>query len=963
MPIELVTGPANAGKAQVVLDAVRSRSARGEQPLLVVPTEADQTRYRRELAESGLVLGATVERFEGLLAEIVRRAALSEVPLGRFARARALAVAARELTGDLEHPAGAGLIRALGETLAELSASRVTPRRLRGALERSAGEHPRLERLCAAFETYERALARLARVDRETQVARALDELRRRPALWGATAVALYGFDSFTEIQLDAVETLGVVVDAPVIVSLAYEPGRISFVDRASTYERLRPRASTHTALQARAEYYAGRSRKALHHLERSLFTAQPRRIEADTAVSLLEGGGPRAELELVAGEVRALLEKGVAAQEIAIVHRAPETIAGLLSDVLDDFAIPHERRHGVRFSQTAIGRGLIGLLRCACDGGELGDLLAWMRTPGVIRRKALVDRLEARARRAGALSVAQARALWEAEHWPLERIDRVAQAYARGPLALLDVVAGELDGLFAEPRRRLASVLAREELAEASAFAAAGRALEELREVVRGWSELAPDLRELIGLLDDLEIAGGDPAQDGVVSVLDPLSLRARRVRMLFLCGMCEGVFPRPPRPRPLLAERERRELAIESGLVLPGERDALAAERYLLYAIASRPQERLTLSWHAADDDGAPLARSLFVDDVCDLFGGSLQASTRRRAAGAADWPGPDRPPETLVAPGERFQNGPIVPLRDERVLAALRGRELWSASGIEVWASCPVKWFVERWLDPGEIEPKPEPIARGGLAHAVLHETLERLRERTGSARLAPANVGLAKRILNEALADGEARHALSVAPERVPGARRRLQADLERYIEQAALVDSPLEPAHLELEFGFEGSALPALELGGGVMLRGRIDRVDVGPGGEAVVYDYKGRNAPPGGKWLDEGALQVALYMSAVERLLGKRVIGGFYQPLSGSKINARGVLDEDGGVELSCVRTDRMAGEEVEELLERCRGAALDAVEQARAGALEPRPAACAYNGGCSYPAICRCQP
>ena len=35
MGIELVTGPANAGKAQVVMDAVRRHLAHGDEPLLV----------------------------------------------------------------------------------------------------------------------------------------------------------------------------------------------------------------------------------------------------------------------------------------------------------------------------------------------------------------------------------------------------------------------------------------------------------------------------------------------------------------------------------------------------------------------------------------------------------------------------------------------------------------------------------------------------------------------------------------------------------------------------------------------------------------------------------------------------------------------------------------------------------------------------------------------------------------
>ena len=218
----------------------------------------------------------------------------------------------------------------------------------------------------------------------------------------------------------------------------------------------------------------------------------------------------------------------------------------------------------------------------------------------------------------------------------------------------------------------------------------------------------------------------------------------------------------------------------------------------------------------------------------------------------------------------------------------------------------------------LRADDLDPEPEPLARGGLAHAVLKDTFEGLRERTGSARLSGARLRLAKELLREALSTREAEFPLSAAPERRPGLRRRLEADLERYLEHAIEQESPLEPTYLELGFGFgdrpageaskEGrdpalpagladtAGLPALDLGEGLRLRGRIDRVDVAAGGgQAVVYDYKGRNAPPAAKWTEQGNVQVALYMRAVEELLGLEAAGGFYQPLSGGDLRARAV--------------------------------------------------------------------
>jgi len=969
MPITLVTGPANAGKAEVVMDAVRRHLAHGEEPLLIVPTRADVEHYLRELAAGEAAMGVRVERFAGLIAEVVRRAGVAEAVLGGLARERLLEQLAE---GATQRPAGAGYVSALGEILTELQVRRVTPARLERALQAwlaADGQGVSRVRLGGLFAEYHAALARLGRVDAEQRAVRALDALRERPAMWGRTPVLFYGFDDLTPLQLDAIETLGRVVGAQVTVSLSYEPGRTAFAGRAATFHALAPLAGEHRALERRADHYAPRSRAALSHLERSLFEPGATRAQAGSAVRLLEGGGERAELELIAHEISELLARGMVAEEIAVLVRPAGTSVDLLEEVLSAAAIPFSLSRRRRFADTALGRALIGLLRCTpaseveAPAGDLGDLLAWLRAPGVLKRPGLADSLEIGARRRGALTAAGARALWDERNWSIEVIDQLQEAQRRGPVALIDRAARELQRLFCAPRRAGAAVLAADELDEAAALAAGARALAELRELARIAPALAPaTAAALASSLAGVEFFSGQGAaapSQHAVAVLDPLALRARRVRALFVSGLQEGVFPGRGRPQPFLGEDERRRLAEVSGLRLGETQDALAAERYLLYAVLSRPQELLYLSWHVADDEGQPTSRSLFVEDVCDLFTEDLYDGRARRALGAVD---DARAPGAAAKPPS-----PQGSLRDERLLAGLRAR-VWSASSIERWIGCPVRWYVETMLAPGSFEPEPEPLARGGVAHEALRDTLAGLARETGTACPTPANLGLARELLASSLDVHEAARPLSAARERRLALRRRLHADLERYLEYAAASDSPLEPSELELGFGFdadderaEGSTLPPFELGGGVLMRGRIDRIDVDSAGAAVVYDYKGRKAAPAARWIRDGDLQVALYMRAVEQLLGLRVVGGFYQPLAGD-LRARGVLDGDAGLELECVQTDRVEHERMHELLEEALAGAREVAEQAGRGALEARPKTCAFMGGCLYPAICRCE-
>jgi ATP-dependent helicase/DNAse subunit B len=966
MGITLVTGPANAGKAEVLMDAVRRHLAHGQEPLLIVPTRTDVEHYLRELAGEAAAMGVRVERFEELLEELIRRAGIRAPALGELSRARLIAT----LDAGTRAEHRPGFLRALGELFADLQVRRVAPQRLAAALRAGLGDDGEALGfdLGGMYAEYHRRLQRLGRLDGEQRALRALDRLREQPALWRSTPVLFYGFDDLTTLQLDAIETLGRVVDADVTVSLAYEPGRTAFAGRASTLQALAPLAREHRELPPRFDHYAEGSRAPLAHLERSLFEPQAARADPAGAVELMQGGGERAELELIAARVAALLRDGMPAHEIAVIVRRPAAMAALVAEVFQAHGIPFAMPVRRPFGHTALGRPLVGLLRCVpgTDGAAPGtpaDLLAWLRAPGRLHRPELADQLELDARRHGLTQLDQVRRRWEERFFPLSAIDRLAQAQERGPGALADRAARELAFLFSAPRRGQAHVLGGGEMDEARALAGGRAALAELRELARFAAEAAPSTAaELAAVLADVEVNGGELAGPGLVAVLDPLQLRARRVRALFLSGMQEGEFPLRGRPEPLLGERERTRIAQASGLLLGEPHDVLAAERYLLYAMLSRPEERLTLSWHESDDDAGPLSRSLFVDDVCDLFEERLADERERRPLGAVDGVAGAPSLSSDMPAGGR--------LTDERVLSPLRER-VWSATSLEKWVGCPVAWFVERLLAPGRFEPDPEPFARGSLAHDALNATLSELGRQTGSTRVTPATIGLAGSILREALTEAEPRYLLSVSPQRALAIRRSLQADLERYLEHAAGLESSLTPREFELGFGFtaqdedqhgEPSELPAFDLGGGVRLRGRIDRIDVGTEGEAVVIDYKGAQAPRGKRWIADGNLQVALYMQAAEQLLGVRVVGGLYQPLRGRSITARGALLEDHQAAVDCTSTDRLTQEELDALLADALDAARAAAGEAGRGELEPRPNTCAWNGGCQYPTICRCE-
>jgi ATP-dependent helicase/DNAse subunit B len=438
--------------------------------------------------------------------------------------------------------------------------------------------------------------------------------------------------------------------------------------------------------------------------------------------------------------------------------------------------------------------------------------------------------------------------------------------------------------------------------------------------------------------------------------------------VRALFCLGLQEGVFPAAAKPEPFLGDDERRAINSASGLRLALHEDALNVERLFFYAAVSRPTDLLGLSWHAASDDGAPVVRSLLVDDVADLLADGWAQQPRRRELGAAGWPAAEAPTEREVA---RFSAAAAPPAQPAHIghltapaaLGPLRERHTWSASQLEVWASCPVKWFVERHLRPEALVPDPEPMIRGALAHRVLEVALSAL---AGDGGLAPERLPEARKLVRAAMEEHAEDYKISPNPERLRSALRRLEVDLVRYLEFAAHAGSAFAPSHFEVKFGMAEDPYPPLELDGGALrLAGRIDRIDVGVRGdgvqEAIVYDYKGKTATAQAKWLEEGKLQIALYLLAARHVLGLEPVGGLYQPLGGIEARPRGAILREADPGLDAFGTDRVDADRLQELLEACADAARTAVAEIRAGALEPAPERCAYTGGCAHPTICRC--
>ena len=318
-------------------------------------------------------------------------------------------------------------------------------------------------------------------VDQDLYAWGALKALReKRAASWGATPVFMYGFDDFTELEFRTIEELRPCTRMS-WCRCRSSPAGIAFkatATLASQAERDRGRGPAGGS--AVSDHYDKGSRAALHALERTLFEA-PAADPPDPgdAVRLHRAGGERAEVELCGAEVVAAT-RGRAAGDVAIVS----TIRPPTPRWWSRCSAPTRCR--TRWtahvpSPTAVSGGACSPCYACATKGTADDLLAYLRTPGLLASPAWPTGWR-RTCAAVAAHRRGARKLWEATpgRWPLADIDGCARR--RGPgawLQRLDLQAG--DGCSRPPTGPAAPLFASDELDDPRAFHAANAALAEM--------------------------------------------------------------------------------------------------------------------------------------------------------------------------------------------------------------------------------------------------------------------------------------------------------------------------------------------------------------------------------------------------------------------------------------------------------------------------------------------------
>jgi ATP-dependent helicase/nuclease subunit B len=976
VPLRLIAGPANAGKVELLLGRYLAalESPDGAEPVLIVPNRADVDRVELELlARRPALLGGTIGTFDDLFRRLAGGSADPRRQLGRAEQTLLVrrVVSGAELHGFARSAERAGFVDSLERALDELDEGLLTPDALGGELG-------------ALYAGYRDELDRLARWDRGLLRSHAVERLRTDLDAWHGEPVFAYGFEDLTGAEWAVLEALAARTE--VTVSLPYEPGRPAFAALRRTAEDLAGLASG--AVEELPPRYSAVAPPALAHLERSLFSDEPGEPPPlDGVIRFFEGAGSRGTLELVGDEVLALARGGMSPERIGLVVPSHERIRGALETVLGSFGIPYASDGELRLTQTPLVHALTALLRFAWGGGTRHDLFEFLRSPfsGLERRS--VDFVEGRLR--GRAVQAPERVVEEAERLrdaPLPALGELREA------------ADPVEAVRALAERMLRNAYGLERPPADAASRLDLRAYETLRRLLaelEGWRELSGELsyEDVLTAVERAPLPRRPGDDAGRVAVVDLRRARTRRFDAVFVLGLEEGSLPRRGTSSPFLDEETRRGLE-DRGARLERP-DPVEVDRYLFYTACTRASQRLYLVREAADDDGSPREASPFWHDVQALFDGEdVRRWTRRRPLSALTWPLEEAPTERerlralaeLAAreatPADALARANGWERRLERargaferptrlthplLLEQLSSRTAFAVTELERFADCSSAWFVERFLDPKTIDAEPDAKQRGSVAHSALYRFFSRVPADLGVEKLEAQHVeaatGLMRRCLDDALAG--VRMDLTEMQERELD--QTLWRDLAALVEEECESSSPLVPRRFEVSFGSERASPElqrGLELGSGLTLSGKIDRIDVDPfGARGVVQDYKsGKSAYSARQIESELRLQIPLYMLVLRDLVGLEPLGGLYRPLAGARKPRGLVRGSETETLQGYVSHDYLDEESFWGVVESARETATGLAERIRAGDVRHDPLGGECPSWCDLWRVCRIE-
>lgn len=593
-------------------------------------------------------------------------------------------------------------------------------------------------------------------------------------------------------------------------------------------------------ALARRASVTLALDESAVDDRIRALATHVDRRVRSrpSPAVSIVCAPNIERECDEIARRILEQAAAGRPFREMGIIVRPAAAYVPLLRSTLERYGIPARFYFDSDLDREPAIRHLSTALDAMLGGWDHAATLAALRlAPGFENSRAL-DAFDHKLR----------------EQFPNAGLDSLrALASSDRLLAAIDRLAA-IDGWRAESLDPAAWSERLSAWADSDAFAAAcGEAALALDG--RGPIALAEFWRAAKAVIRLTRLHPKD-ARRNVVNVLTAPEARQWVLPVVFVCGLVEKQFPQFHPQDPFFPDPARRALNAD-GIRVRTAAQFDQEERALFASAVTRATLSVVLTYPEFNARGDRNLPSLFLE--CFAIPPDPARSVR---------PAPRR----LSAPP------PSPELRAPRLLNFIAERtKRLSPSALENFLQCPFQYFAGRLLQLKPAPPRPNErldfLTQGNIVHAVLAKWW------TNRPDIAA--------LFEEVFAAETIRRRIptNYHSER---ARNAMLDDLRRF---AAAAPPPAAETHIEKEFEY------SLD---GVIIKGKIDRLDVAPGGRATVIDYKYSNAQnTKAKLQNDNLLQPPLYLLAAIRTFGYAPEAMFYVGLKGGIEEAQWPTGED----------------------------------------------------------------
>lgn len=357
---------------------------------------------------------------------------------------------------------------------------------------------------------------------------------------------------------------------------------------------------------------------------------------------------------------------------------------------------------------------------------------------------------------------------------------------------------------------------------------------------------------------------------QDNII-IGDIERSRYPAIRAMFVLGAKRGSLPTKFPDTNIIDDKERQLLRQRGIEIAAGTDEQLSLEYLKIYQILTKPSEKLFLSYPLGTSSGEKSECSEIAERLMTMFG--TQPETIEEPAEIPENTTPFEPPDKIP----------------EDMIGEIIGETLnLSSSKLDTYAKCPFSYLMTYILGLKRDKLfEIDPLDKGNILHGVMERFFK---DAENAENMTEEEIN---RKISEIMPDVLYENLCAIMDEdkKIPENFRKLRYFCRR-IESTAdasvlanikqLGRGSFVPTEFEVDFGGSSpNALPPVNIANNIILRGKIDRVDLYEDKDNVyikITDYKSSTQTLDMAEIYNGLkLQLLLYLSAyTEELEGRR---------------------------------------------------------------------------------------